>query len=501
MNELQLKNAVPKEYFSKIVIGCAVLLFLIAAAYCISQTAYSAFNEDETIYYIGAKLFAETNSVKSHSIISENVSPVFEADWYGIFYPIFFGTIMKIVGTSCKAFIAINIGLYLLMIVMISKSRWLTKNEKLALLAITLSSSSLLRYSFYFMPMIFNTLLAFILLICLFKINEAFSKENTLRYKRAIAFYILIVLICSLFRTTYIFWIIGILPFSKGYQQFIRFTIISLIGILIIVVYMKFFNAPAYAPNMMVITHLFQHNYLLFLKGMVTNVIQNILNGPFNYKDMPAGLALGYYYTLLAPVYFTHRYMVKKRNNFLLAASLVCLFSNVITLFFYYLDPALYLRFSVQLLFVNCFIMIYDKNMSTMSKQVTTVAFLISSVITLTQLLNEFKTREKSAIAQKNDFYMALDDLKKSMDDQPVTTVLIDRNLLTKYPSRELEMSLPYTRENKHIIRYTYNIKEKDPLELHHKLKIDYILSIDSLKNPNFIPSHSNNHYFLYKLR
>ena len=89
MNELKSKGAAVKEYFNKIVIGSAVLLVLILVIQFIRLSGYSAFNEDETIYYIGAKLFAEANSVKAHGIISENVSPIFEADWYGIFYPIY----------------------------------------------------------------------------------------------------------------------------------------------------------------------------------------------------------------------------------------------------------------------------------------------------------------------------------------------------------------------------------------------------------------------------
>ena len=176
MNELKSKGAAVKEYFNKIVIGSAVLLVLILVIQFIRLSGYSAFNEDETIYYIGAKLFAEANSVKAHGIISENVSPIFEADWYGIFYPIFFGTIMKIIGTSYKSFIIINIGLYLLLMLLITKSRDLTTNEKFTLLAITLSSSLLLKYSFYFMPMVFNTVLAFVLLVCLLRIQEAFLK-------------------------------------------------------------------------------------------------------------------------------------------------------------------------------------------------------------------------------------------------------------------------------------------------------------------------------------
>jgi hypothetical protein len=487
--------------FNGLAIGVSLVLLFILLLRFISIPHFSAFHEDETIYYSGAKVFAEANSVKARGVISENVSTFFEADWYGIFYPIFFGGIMKITGTSYKAFITINILLYLLIAVIILKSKQLDRNERLSLLAITVASPVLLKYAFYFMPMVLNVLFALVLIFYLLKVNAASATMNRKDLNAAIFKYVLLVLLFSLFRVTYVFWVIGIVPFSTSRKNGISLTVVCFVTVLLIVLYMKFFNAPAYAPNVAVISYLFQHDFYLFFKSVIHSIISNIEAGPLNFKTVSKPYILPYYFTLLAPFYLVYRYAVKQKNKLLLALSAICLLSNLVSLFFYYLAYGLYMRFSIQLFTTLCFVVIMDKTISNILKQSFILLLLLSSALAIPEQLIEFDQRELSGVTLQNEFYSAIADLKNNIANQPVTTILVDRTLFVSHPSKEFELAVPYIAANGGTIRYTYNIREKDPLTLHQKLKINYVLSVDSLKSPNLTPIYFNKHYFLYKLR
>jgi hypothetical protein len=487
--------------FNGLAIGVALVLLFILLLRFLSIPHFLAFNEDETIYYSGAKVFAEVNSVKARAMIAENVSTFFEADWYGIFYPIFFGGIMKITGTSYKAFIAINILLYLLIAFIILKNKQLDKNERLSLLAITIASPVLLKYTFYFMPMVLNVFFALVLIFYLLKINTASERMNRSELNAAIFKYVLLVLLFSLFRVTFVFWVIGIIPFSTSRKNGIYLTSVCFIGLLLIVMYMKFFNAPAYAPNVAIISYLFQHDFYLFFKSVIHSIASNIEAGPLNFKAISKPYILPYYFTLLAPFYLVYRYTVKQKNKLLLAISAICLLSNLVSVFFYYLAYGLFMRFSIQLFAALCFVVIMDKNISNILKRSFIILLLLSSALAVPKQLKEFDQRELSGITIQNEFYSAIVDLKNNIADQPVTTILVDRTIFVSHPSKEFELVVPYIAANRGTIRYTYNLLEKDPLALHQKLKIDYVLSADSLKSPNFTPIYFNKHYFLYKLR
>ncbi len=490
-----------KINFNKIAIGLSVVMILLLLIRFAFMDVFFALEPDETTYYAGAHVFAATNSVKAHSITSEDVSKYFQADWYGIFYPMFYGGVMKIIGTYSKAFIVTNILLCFLIVIIIIKTKLLEPEERWGLLAITVSSPVLMMYSFYFMPMVLNTFFAFILILYLLKLNKGIIDNNQAKLNGNIFKYVILVILFSLFRVTFVFWIIGIIPFSTNRKQALRLTLLCLISIVFVVVYMKFFNAPSYATHISVIQYLFQLDFYHFFMGIVRNVIYNILDGPLNFKSVQKVFIIPYYFTLIAPFYFVYKYYFREKNTLLLSIACICLLSNLISIFFYYLNCWVYMRLSLQLFTALCFIVILDKTLPAIFKILFIGSLVLSSGFAVAKSFQEFDKREQSGLTIKNDFYLSFNDLKNKIDEQPVTTILTDRIFIFQHPSSEFELALPYYTNKGNIIRYTYNMREKDPLELHHKLKIDYILSPDSLKNPNFTYIYSNKHYHLYKIK
>lgn len=490
-----------KISFNKLATGLSLLMIAALLIRFAFIAEFVPFEQDENIYYSGANVFAETGSVKARALISENVSTFLEADWYGVFYPMFYGGVMKIIGTSSKVYILTNLLLYFFIVLIIIKTKLLESDERWGLLAITLSSPVLMMYSFYFMPMALNTLFAFILIVYLLKINKHFTLNNHSKLYGDIVKYVILVILFSLFRVTFIFWIIAIIPFSSGRKEAIRLSIVCLISIGFIVVYMKYFNAPAYATHINVIQYLFQLDFYHFIRGIGRNVIYNIIEGPLKLKAIQTEFIIPYYFTLIAPFYFVYRYYLKEKNMLLLSISSICLLSNIITIIFYYLNSFVYVRLSIPLFSALCFILIMDKTLPIISKQLFIILLLLSSGFAVKKTVQEFKQREQSSINLKNEFYTSLKELKNKISEQSVTTILGDRLFFFKYPAKEFELALPYTTNGGNIIRYTYNIHEKDPWELHHKLKIDYLLSTDSLNNRNLTSIYSNKHYYLYKLK
>lgn len=461
--------------------------------------AFLPIDQDETPYYSGAKVFAEINSVKARAIIFENVSAVFEADWYGIFYPIVYGGAMKVIGVSYKAYILINIFFYILIIILLLKTKLLESGERLGLIAITLASPVLMVFSFYFMPLLLNIFFAVVLLLRLLKMAESAEKDKPGEFRKNVLVFLGLTVSFSLFRVTFIFWVLGILPFAASGKQRFQFYAICAALIGLVVIYMKFFNAPSHMSNISMVKYLFQLDIYSFLKGAKNSLVDNLYNGLLNFRDVPKAFFVPYYFTLLAPFYFVFRYY-RNKNNFLLGVSLVCLISNIVSVFFYYLRCYYFMRLSVPLFVALCFIVVLDKTIPGFYRQIFVGLLLVSSGIAVAKSWPEFEQRKQMNANLKNDFYVSFNEIRNRITDQPVTTILVNRAFFKTLPVVEFELAVPYITSSRKMIRYTYNM-DGDALHLHNKLKVDYILSPDSLNRQNLSHIYSNQYYYLYKTK
>src|SRR5579859_2848580 len=76
------------------------LLLIGLTGYAFMHGSYYLAHEDETIFYNSARLFAQTGSVRAEDCINETVAKVWQCNWYGPMYSIFYGTIAKIAGVN-----------------------------------------------------------------------------------------------------------------------------------------------------------------------------------------------------------------------------------------------------------------------------------------------------------------------------------------------------------------------------------------------------------------
>ena len=111
-----LKN---KENTLKYAIAGFLLLFVVLVGYALLNGKYFAAEEDETIYYNCARLFSETGSVRATECNTENVAKVWQCNWYGPMYYLFYGGIAKIAGVHNYNFLLTNIACLILILVLL----------------------------------------------------------------------------------------------------------------------------------------------------------------------------------------------------------------------------------------------------------------------------------------------------------------------------------------------------------------------------------------------
>ena len=105
-----------KKYFLRAVqiyILLVVLLVTVLFFQSINKEEYFPSYEDELIYYNSAKLFNESNSLKSAFCLNEDRSYIGDFNWYGPFYHVIYGGTAKVFGFNNIFFIVFNYFLFL----------------------------------------------------------------------------------------------------------------------------------------------------------------------------------------------------------------------------------------------------------------------------------------------------------------------------------------------------------------------------------------------------
>src|ERR1700740_3548807 len=111
-----------KELSLKILLILLMVPLVFLSAYVFNHGKYHLAQEDEATYYDGAKVFAETGYVRAARTNRETVSKIWQCDWYGPMYHIFYGTIDKIAGIHTYNFIITNLICFLIIVILVLKA-------------------------------------------------------------------------------------------------------------------------------------------------------------------------------------------------------------------------------------------------------------------------------------------------------------------------------------------------------------------------------------------
>ena len=229
---------------------------------------YFLANEDETIYYGSAQVFAGSGSLQAESCNFEDVSKVGKFNWYGPGYNAVYGSVQLLFGHSWSLFIRFHFVLALLVIllVLIMPDHW---ENKLMVVTALLISETFTTYIFSYFPemlhFFFSGVLMF-LLVLIYRKNE----------KRSLIYlYIAAVFLFTLCRVTTIFWLAALLPMGQNWRKRILFLLIFVFGVAIAIVYMKIFTAPPFAPQMFKLEELYSFNLGSFFINTISATWDN----------------------------------------------------------------------------------------------------------------------------------------------------------------------------------------------------------------------------------
>ncbi|MGP8215900.1 MAG: hypothetical protein ACLQQ4_10080 [Bacteroidia bacterium] len=485
-----------KLSFLKYIIAVFVLLLVAFIGYSFLHGNYYLAHEDEVTYYNDAKIFYETGSVRASDCLTENVSKIWQCNWYGPMYHIFYGSIAKIVGLHTYNFLVTNLICFLISIVLILKADF-TKEAKLLIICSFFALHSIVEYLFTFFPETLILLFGVILTLILYKLSVAGYK--TKKFNRIFILYILLVMFFALFRITMVFWVFGLLAFSWSRKDFLKKLVICLVCFLLIYIYGIYFNAPYYAGSMAKITNnKIAIGTIVFLaKKLAWNSYVFVaMNNPF-------------YDLLQIPVLIITFYSLYISKNMFMMAACIISFIYFVVLLTLYSSFSFYINKLTACLYPLVLIAFFTTDKARL-KYLVLSFLLLFSPITYLNVKNIISDRKKMAIRRENvkPLIDQFQQIKYKIEGgKPRTILTLYRDFDKKVPFEILASSLPCSTTDKFPILYTNNFHNEDNTVCDYssnfntwgRIYVDYILSAYPLKIDSTSMVCSCDLFYLYK--
>ncbi|MBN4052285.1 hypothetical protein JYT59_00880 [Sphingobacteriaceae bacterium AH-315-L07] len=491
-----------------------ILLILILAVYVFLLFRFSTIGEiaphdwDESLYYQSSIVFSENNSLKASIFIEELVSKIFESDYYGPLYPIFFGSWCKLMGNAEKSFIYTNFILLALSMFVLYKMTLVSTKDKKWIALVLLLGAPVLNYAFYFMPCILELVFAGILIYYLLLIQQ--KKDG--QYGVLLFQYCCLTIIISFFKQNFILFLFGILPYSKNKVQFLLYTLSIFLGIFITKLYASYFAAPAFAEGLKAFDHLahldFSKAFSSFIKyagnnlKYLFNLYENLAD-PKTQSVVDGGPSISYY-----PIYFVlfgspiiALFLgYTRKNKLLLAFGLIVTITLSSYIFMYHTNYYYLIRITIPLLLLNFIVITLMNNRLKNIIQISLLVILILLFPTSFAFVNSNQDLKKEVHANTEIIKGNFSSLSKIGIDQETTTVLFDPAFYDTYNTLEFLLALPLASDNGNRIRYTVNYRLKDRFSLLGKITVDYILSpfLMNFENASLVEQTPN--YYLYQI-
>ncbi len=225
------------------------------------------FHQDDYIFYNGANLFANKLSLEANAFIDGKVSKIGSFNWYGPCYNLLFGLIIRFLNFDpVTVLFCFHSILYFLV------SFYLIKKFDFGLLySLLLVISGILSYMFVFGPVFVNFIIAIILSLSLKDLVNA----EIVNVQRNLLKYTVFVVIASLFRITFVFWLFGI--FVKKELRISSFILAFGFGSILVGFYAYFFNAPPYISTPKIIfEYLWRGELIELVKYVLYSTLKNL---------------------------------------------------------------------------------------------------------------------------------------------------------------------------------------------------------------------------------
>ncbi|HTA83598.1 MAG TPA: hypothetical protein VK783_11705 [Bacteroidia bacterium] len=486
-----LKN---KEVALRYIIGLFTALLLILTAYSFLHNKYYVAGEDEVIYYNGAKLFSETGSIRATECNTEDVSKLGQCNWYGPMYNIFYGSIARVFGMHNYNFLIINLACFLSIVLLIAYST-LNQEVKLLIICSLLALHSVITYIFTFFPETLELLFSVILSLKLVDIATETKTKN-----KTILTYILLILFFSLFRVSTVFWVFGLLAFSKSVKDFLLKLGVGITCFILIYAYIVYFNAPFYGTSMGHIMHdkLGLGTIKFLIQKIGSNTIALFTRNPF-------------YELLLIPVFLITVYSLYTTKNKLMLCACIITIIYALVLLALYVPYTVFLNKQTACLFPLLLIAFFYTEKTNL-KYIALILILLISPITYLKSARTIKEHKImwAEYDKARPVVTQLEGIKNNAEgSHPITILTLYREFDDIVPFPVLSSCLPLVNNSKQPILYTYDFpiegthkgsfKNESNFQTYGKLNIDYILSRHPITLDSTSLAYSCNLYYLYK--
>ena len=476
----------------KLLLAAQLLLLSYLFFSAIGDGRYFVAHEDEVINFCSAKLFSETGSVRAESCITEDVSRIGRMNWYGPGYHLLYGSMRNIFGDSPTLFIQLHYAFALLTVLLVLFLPVPVENKLLIANAL-IFTQQFTSYIFTYFPEALHLLLALVLILLLIFIQRSKGAAERNRY---VTFFIIMVLILTIARVTTIFWLAALIGLSESRSTALKMTFVFMACLFMTLLYMKFFTAPPYAGEMQKIDQLYEFNVVGFVLKTLSAMVRN------TYTLVTSGSVSVYF--LLTLMLLTAGRWWKSKDQFLLASLLVSLVSMAALMAFYSSHPWYLLKQSavlVPLLMVALMLSAGSSRLKYGILVVSLVTFLFSF-----QDIRDIIRERRDAFTRVQDsqpFVVALQQLPQFITEKRAVIILWCYN---EYDfGGATEALLPFSTNDHQPIMYTTNIigpdeKSEVKFKLHHKLKVDYLLSRMPVMSPLLQQVHATEYYHFYRI-
>lgn len=477
-----------------VLLGVNTLVVLDVLMTAVKGDRYFVAHEDEVIYYGSAKVFAETGSVQAESCITEDVSPVGQINWYGPGYSVVYGMLRLLFGDGLSVTIWVHFALALLAVfatLLISgkpESNLLAANAFFATTQFTV-------FIFSYFPETLHFFMATILAGVLVKIHETSGDEKRM-LARWQMIYICLCLTFMLCRITMIFWLAGLIPLAANRKQLLHLVVLFIGGVLVALVYMKLFIAPAYASDMHKINELYKLNLWSFAQQSIKAFVFQLKELIFK-SGQPSYLVLGLM-VIVAVLFFVRRSRVS------LAAFLIASILVITLLCYYTASPFFFVKQTAML--VPLLLIVAIRESPSYVKYWIGLSMVVLIPSTWAQQAASIAEHQAAYANKANNisFEEALQSLPDHIDKSGSVVILW---CYSEYDyGHAAQALLPYSTRNGEPIMYTTNIvfdsnaPNEERFRLHNKLKVDYILSRQPIDWKNLNLKLQTSFFFFYEL-
>ncbi len=394
---------------------------------------------DEFMYYINSHAFYETNELAAPLTFSGNGSTLLHSDAHGMMYTLTHGYIAKIFGWQNLNMIYTNLLLIAISAFSFSLVKNLDLQSKLMAMLFVLTYPFTMLFGLTYMQEIFHVFFGVMAGIALYK---SFTSSHRNRY---IGIYIAIISIAALYRPTWLFWFVGLIPLAKSKTQYILFSLLFFTGIGLSFLYAKYYFE--FVPNFFnkALTTLNTKGFGVFISLLYDHFIDNInsykeIHAQFIYNLLKIAI-------LVITAIFTFLLIRKKEKIFLSVVSI--LYLNILFLLVIY-DAFSWreIRFLTPLFYFSIIFII--KYLKPYIKYAITLFLFISFI----NAQKELFINNRKQIINPKDLHTENTKLKDVISSFSTTQPLI--GLLDFYPSDNSMdlLALPIKSNSNIPIRY-----------------------------------------------